>query len=131
VTADQNCKQCGKCCEKWGWDQHGIIEDIVPWVIHNRRDILQHVSLRLDNGMRVSGTDISFRNLSHVISIYYWVEAGGRTLHYCPFFQRSENGKVYCRIHDIKPAVCQGFAPWAEIWHDYGLNCPACRDSSP
>jgi hypothetical protein len=24
-----------------------------------------------------------------------------------------------------------GFAPWAALWHDYGLNCPACRDTTP
>jgi hypothetical protein len=24
-----------------------------------------------------------------------------------------------------------GFAPWAAVWHDYGLNCPACRDTTP
>jgi hypothetical protein len=24
-----------------------------------------------------------------------------------------------------------GFAPWAGLWHDYGLNCPACRDTTP
>jgi hypothetical protein len=24
-----------------------------------------------------------------------------------------------------------GFAPWDTVWHDYGLNCPACRDTTP
>jgi hypothetical protein len=24
-----------------------------------------------------------------------------------------------------------GFAPWATVWHDYGLNCPACRNTTP
>jgi hypothetical protein len=24
-----------------------------------------------------------------------------------------------------------GFAPWAGLWHDYGLNCPACPDTTP
>jgi hypothetical protein len=24
-----------------------------------------------------------------------------------------------------------GFAPWDTVWHDYGLNCPACHDTTP
>jgi hypothetical protein len=24
-----------------------------------------------------------------------------------------------------------GFAPWDAVWHDYGLNCPACHDTTP
>jgi Fe-S-cluster containining protein len=131
VTAKQNCRQCGKCCEKWGWDQKGIIEDIIPWIIHNRRDILQHVSLQFTDGIRASGAAVSAGDLHRIKSIYYWTDPNGRILLHCPFFRRAEDGNVYCRIHDTKPAVCESFAPWAEIWHDYGLNCPACRNTSP
>jgi Fe-S-cluster containining protein len=128
---EQYCKQCGKCCEKWGWDQKGIIEDVIPWFINDRKDILRHVSFQFNDGTRVNGTNISSSDFGRIISIDYWIEPNGKYLHNCPFFRRAENGKVYCRIHDMKPAVCQGFAPWAEIWHDYGLNCPACKDISP
>jgi len=131
LTEKQHCKQCGKCCEKWGWDQKGVIEDIIPWIFYNRQDILQYVSLQFTDGTRVSGNDISVADLSRVTCIYYWTDPNGRALHYCPFFWRAEDGKVYCRIHDTKPAVCEGFAPWAHVWHDYGLYCPACRDTTP
>ena len=127
----QDCKQCGKCCEKWGWDQKGITEDLTPWFQAHRQDILQHVSVTLIDGKRARGSDLSIDDLHRIARIYYWVDASGRKIRYCPFFEKREDGKVYCKIHIVKPAVCIGFAPWAEVWHDYGLNCPACLDNIP
>jgi Fe-S-cluster containining protein len=123
--------QCGRCCEKWGWGQKGIIEDIIPWITQGRRDILQHVSLTLDDGKRCNGRDISEQDLPHVIRINYWVGLDGRALRYCPFFFRAEDGKVYCKIHGAKPKICISFTPWNEGIRDYALNCPACRDITP
>ena len=134
MDRDQNCRQCGTCCEKWGWDQKGIIEDLVPWIIARRSDILRHVAIRFRNGRKCSGrkvSEITLDDLPAVAQISYWVDPDGRTLRHCPFYFRKEDGKVYCRIHDTKPAVCIGFSPWAEVYHDYGLNCPACRNSPP
>ena len=134
MDRDQNCRQCGTCCEKWGWDQKGIIEDLVPWIIARRSDILRHVAIRFRNGRKCSGrkvSEITLDDLPAVAQISYWVDPDGRALHHCPFYFRKEDGKVYCRIHDTKPAVCIGFSPWAEVYHDYGLNCPACRNSPP
>jgi Fe-S-cluster containining protein len=131
LTDDQDCRQCGKCCEKWGWGQKGILEDIIPWVQENRQDILQHVSLNLSKGKRRNGRGISAQDLPDVVSIDYWVDPDGRTLTFCPFFSRAYDGKVYCRIHDTKPKVCIGFTPWNEGIRDYALNCPACRNSAP
>jgi len=134
MESAQDCRQCGTCCEKWGWDQKGITEDLVPWIIARRFDILRHVSIRVRDGRQFSGRNapkITLEDLPDVVRISYWVDPDGRTLHYCPFYFRKGDGKVYCRIHDTKPAVCTGFAPWKEIYHDYGLNCPACRNSSP
>jgi Fe-S-cluster containining protein len=131
MTRDQDCRQCGKCCEKWGWDQWGIIGDLGPWIDGDRQDILRHVLLYFSDGRRVTGTGLVAADLPRIARIYYWAGPDGRKLSYCPFFERKKDGKVWCRIHDAKPAVCVGFAPWAEIWHDYGLNCPACRDTIP
>ena len=131
VTPDQDCLQCGRCCEKWGWDQKGVIEDIVPWIEADRRDILKFVGITLANGKRCTGCDIHTGDLAQVIRINYWVGPGGRALHYCPFFHRAADGKVYCRIHDTKPRVCIGFTPWNEGIRDYALNCPACRNIAP
>lgn len=127
----QTCVQCGRCCEKWGWGQKGIIEDIIPWIREDRHDILQHVSLTLQSGERVSGRDISVEDLASIARIDYWVDPDGRVLTHCPFFRRADDGKVYCRIHTAKPKVCTGFTPWNEAIRDYALNCPACRNSSP
>jgi Fe-S-cluster containining protein len=131
VTSDQECLQCGRCCEKWGWGQKGVIEDLIPWILESRLDILQHVSTTLQGGKRCSARDISVEDLSAVVRIDYWVDTEGRRLTYCPFFLRSEDGKVYCRIHTAKPEVCTGFTPWNEGIRDYALNCPACRNSAP
>jgi len=131
ISREQDCRQCGKCCEKWGWDQKGIVEDLIPWISNHRRDILQHVFVQFSGGERACGNDISLDDLPRVEKIYFWIGPSGEVIRYCPFFRRAEDGKVYCRIHDTKPAVCVGFAPWKEIWHDYGLNCPACRDTMP
>jgi Fe-S-cluster containining protein len=128
---EQACVQCGRCCEKWGWGQKGIVEDIIPWIREKRQDILQHVSLTLQNGRRCSGNDISLCDISGITRIHYWTGHDGRALSYCPFFQRADDGKVYCRIHETKPKVCTGFTPWNEGIRDYALNCPACKNSSP
>jgi Fe-S-cluster containining protein len=127
----QDCHQCGKCCEKWGWDQKGIIDDLVPWIAGNRQDILTHVLVRYSDGRYATAAGMVLSDLSRVDRIYYWVDSDLKRLCSCPFFERRDDRKVWCRIHDTKPAVCVGFAPWAEVWHDYGLNCPACRDTTP
>jgi Fe-S-cluster containining protein len=127
----QDCLQCGVCCEKWGWDQRGIPEDLVPWISGRRDDILQHVLLRFRDGTQRTGKGLRPEDLSAVDRIYYWVTPDGTTMTRCPFYDKRDDGKVYCGIHRVKPAVCTGFAPWAEVYHDYGLNCPACRDIAP
>ena len=127
----QDCRQCGKCCEKWGWDQKGIIDDLVPWITGGRKDILAHVLIRFSDGHYSTAAGLLPEDLPRVDRIYYWIDPGGKKRSSCPFFERRQDGKVYCRIHDTKPAVCVGFAPWAAVWHDYGLNCPACRDTTP
>jgi Fe-S-cluster containining protein len=131
MVPEQNCLQCGRCCEKWGWGQKGIIEDIIPWIREGRQDILQHVSLTLKGGKRCSGRDISLSDVHAITLIQYWTGRDGRALSFCPFYRRADDGKVYCRIHDAKPEVCTGFTPWNEGIRDYALNCPACRNSAP
>jgi Fe-S-cluster containining protein len=131
VAEEQDCLQCGVCCEKWGWDQKGIPEDLIPWITGRRDDILSHVSIRFRDGRRCTGTGITLADIPRIERIYYWVSPANAKLTYCPFYDKREDGKVYCRIHTAKPAVCIGFAPWAEVYHDYGLNCPACRDIAP
>lgn len=131
MAAVQECLQCGKCCEKWGWDQKGIVADLVPWIQDGRTDILAHVGIRFRNGRRTTGRNLSLADLPEISQIYYWVSPAGAKLYHCPFYEKRDDGKVYCKIHTVKPAVCTGFAPWAEVYHDYGLNCPACRDIAP
>ncbi|MGA2912381.1 MAG: hypothetical protein ABSE07_02580 [Methanoregula sp.] len=131
LIPEQTCVQCGRCCEKWGWGQKGIIEDIIPWIQEGRQEILQHVSLIFQGGKRCSGRDISVDDLPGIVLIHYWTGTDGRALSYCPFFRRADDGKVYCSIHDVKPKICTGFMPWNEGIRDYALNCPACRNSAP
>jgi len=131
VPSDQECLQCGRCCEKWGWGQKGVIEDLIPWLKERRLDILQHVSVTFLGGKRCRGSDIAVEDLSVPVRIDYWVDTDGKKLTSCPFFYRAEDGKVYCRIHAAKPKICTGFTPWNEGIRDYALNCPACRNSAP
>jgi Fe-S-cluster containining protein len=131
LTRGQDCRQCGRCCEKWGWGQRGDIEDIARWIAHNRQDILQHILITLTDRKRRNGRDLSADDLPHIARIHYWVEPDGRAMQKCPFFRRSEDGKVYCTIHDAKPNICIGFTPWNDPVHDYALNCPACRETAP
>ena len=70
VSSDQVCLQCGKCCERWGWDQKGIVEDLIPWLEKSRTDILQHVTIRFSDGTRVSGSDITAGDLPRIVRIY-------------------------------------------------------------
>ncbi|HZK30438.1 MAG TPA: YkgJ family cysteine cluster protein [Methanoregula sp.] len=131
VVPDQDCVQCGRCCEKWGWGQKGIIEDLIPWIEENRSDILKHVSVTLKDKKKRNGRDISRNDLAGIIRIDYWVSPDGRALTYCPFYTLADDGKVYCAIHRAKPRVCIGFEPWNEGIRDYALNCPACRNTAP
>lgn len=131
MSSDQECCQCGRCCEKWGWDQKGVIEDLIPWIQEGRREILQHVSITFQDGTRCSGRDIALDDLAAVVRIDYWTGTEGKKLTHCPFFHRSDDGKVYCTIHTAKPKVCTGFTPWNEAIRDYALNCPACRNAAP
>ncbi|MCX6689256.1 MAG: YkgJ family cysteine cluster protein [Methanoregula sp.] len=131
MAPDQDCMQCGRCCEKWGWDQKGVIEDILPWIEANRHDILQFVAITLVNGRRCNGGEIRIDDLPNVLRINYWIAPDGSVLHHCPFYRKAEDGKVYCNIHETKPRVCIGFTPWKEGIRDYALNCPACRNTAP
>lgn len=131
IPDGQDCRQCGKCCEKWGWDQKGIPEDLVPWIADGRTDILQHVGITFSDGRYATGRNLAAADLPRVARIHYWVDPAGNKLAHCPFFFRSGDGKVWCRIHQAKPAVCIGFKPWNEGIRDYALDCPACRSSAP
>ena len=131
MSPTQNCLQCGKCCEKWGWGQKGIIEDLIFWILTDRQDILQYVSLTFSDGKRRNGRGLVPEDLPDIVRIDYWVDTKGRSMTHCPFFFRADDGKVYCRIHTAKPKVCIGFTPWNEGIRDYALNCPACRNSEP
>ena len=84
---EQECLQCGQCCERWGWGQKGKPEDLVPWIAGNRHDILQHVSIRFADGRRASGTGIMLDDLPHISRISYWQDAAGRKMRRCPFLK--------------------------------------------
>jgi len=127
----QDCLRCGRCCEKWGSELVGRIEDIVSWIAQGRKDILQHVGIRFVDGRKKNGLDISVEDFPHVTGIDYWVSIQGEKMRHCPFFLRADDGKAYCRIHDTKPRVCARFIPWNERIRDRALNCPACRDTAP
>lgn len=127
----QDCLQCGRCCEKWGWDQKGTHEDLVPWIAAGRADILQHVGILFSDGRKTTGRDLSLGDLTRVTRIDYWVSPKGEKLRHCPFLFRAGDGKAYCRIHGSKPKVCTSFSPWKEGIRDYALACPACREDAP
>ncbi|KUG15247.1 hypothetical protein ASZ90_015102 [hydrocarbon metagenome] len=131
TSTEQDCLQCGRCCERWGWGQKGIVEDIIPWIIQNRQDILQHVSVWFTDGQRVSGSALTRDDLARIARIRYWQDPDGKELRRCPFFWRSDDGRSWCRIHDLKPRVCREFTPWNWKNLEYYGNCPACRDKAP
>jgi Fe-S-cluster containining protein len=131
MDPSQDCIQCGKCCERWGWNQKGVVEDLVPWVTSGRSDILRHVAIRFSDGSRVSGNRLSKSDLPRITSIRYWQDLSGRTLRKCPFFRRSEDGKAWCGIHDVKPLICRTFTPWNWKNNEFYGSCPACREKSP
>ena len=131
MNPEQACLQCGRCCEKWGWDQKGIIEDLIPWITEGRSDILQHVGIRFSDGRRTTGHGLKREDLVRIARIDYWVSKKGRKMRHCPFFSRAGDKKAYCRIHGLKPKVCTSFTPWNEAIRNYALYCPACRDNAP
>ena len=131
LNREQDCLQCGRCCERWGWGQKGINEDLVPWLENNRQDILQHVSICFADGTKVSGSSLSIGDLTRISRIWYWQDTDGTDLRSCPFFWRSDDGRSWCRIHNVKPWVCREFTPWNWKNLEYYGSCPACRDKAP
>ena len=131
VTAQQDCIQCGICCERWGWNQKGIAGDLIPWIEQDRKDILRHVAIHFRDGRKTSGTDIRMQDLDRIARIYYWQEPSGKAMRKCPFFRRSEDGKAWCGIHTVKPRVCRDFTPWNWTNLEYYGSCPACREKAP
>ncbi|HON82209.1 MAG TPA: YkgJ family cysteine cluster protein [Methanoregulaceae archaeon] len=131
VSERQICRQCGRCCERWGWGQEGMVEDLRPWLEQNRTDILQHVAIRLSDGKRISGNDLAQEDLSRIVRISYWQDATGNMVRKCPFFRRDENKTAWCTIHDVKPRVCREFTPWTWRNTEFYGRCPACREKAP
>jgi Fe-S-cluster containining protein len=109
----------------------GTVEDIRSWVEKGRTDILRHVSIRFADGTWRNGRDVAVYDMPNVSRIHFWVGEDGRALRHCPFLHWADDGKIYCRIHDVKPKICIGFTPWNDTIRDYALNCPACREKAP
>lgn len=132
MIPEQICRQCGHCCERWGWGQEGEMEDLVPWIQKVRSDILQHVTVYLDGKRKIRGTAVVPGDLSRITRVRFWQDPSGRPLRSCPFFERTGDGKAFCRIHDIRPAVCREYAPWNCGDGDYqNVRCLACRERTP
>jgi Fe-S-cluster containining protein len=132
VTQEQICRQCGHCCERWGWGQKGTVQDILPWIAGDRKDILLYVTVHLENGRKASGSEITTADIPHIRKVRYWQDPSGRPLRHCPFLGRSGDGKAFCGIHDVRPAVCREYAPWNCNDSDYQyVKCQACREMTP
>ncbi|OPX73681.1 MAG: Flagellin N-methylase [Methanoregulaceae archaeon PtaB.Bin152] len=132
VSQGQICRQCGHCCERWGWGQWGSPEDLRPWIEQDREEILQHVTVFLENGKKTSGTGIAPGDIPRIKRVRYWQDPSGRPLRHCPFLGRTADGKAFCRIHDVRPAVCREYAPWNCDNGDYQyVRCQACRERTP
>lgn len=132
MIPDQICRQCGHCCERWGWGQKGTVGDILPWIEQVRKDILRHVTVYLENGRKTSGTAVAACDIPHIRKVRYWQDTDGRALRHCPFLGRAGNGKAFCRIHDVRPSVCREYAPWKCHDGEYqNVRCTACREMTP
>jgi len=128
----QYCKQCGRCCERWGWGQEGTADDLVPWVAGGRRDILVHVAVRLASGQWTRGDSIREEDISSVNRVLYWQDPDGRHLRSCPFLERRGDGLAACAIHSVRPGVCREYSPWNCTDGDYlQVKCPACNEMTP
>jgi Fe-S-cluster containining protein len=132
VTPEQMCRQCGRCCERWGWGQKGTVEDLGPWIDANRQDILHHVTVHLKNGRKAGGHEMVKEDLPHVSGVRFWQDTAGRPLRHCPFLRRTADGKAFCGIHSVRPTVCREYAPWNCDDGDYQyVRCLACKDRMP
>ena len=87
----------------------------MPWIKARRFDILQHVALRFRDGRHWRGRKVT--GISPTTSPVSCGSGTGWMRMAGPFtialsISGKEDGKVDRRIHDTKPAVCRGFAPW-------------------
>lgn len=129
---DQECRQCGRCCERWGWGQKGTAADLVPWIEGKRWDILVHVAVRLASGRWVRGDAIQGKDIPSVTRVSYWHEPSGLPLRSCPFLGRGEDGRAFCAIHAVRPSVCREYEPWNCTGDEFlQVRCPACREMMP
>lgn len=80
-----NCKQCGQCCQNFGWLIVYASEDTLEW-------------------MRARDPEIKIQPYEG-IEDYYWVSIP----YSCKQLEHVGDGKYHCKLHDSKPELCKQY----------------------
>lgn len=92
------CKQCGKCCIKFGPELSISTEDILRWRKENRGDILAWVWI--ENG-----------NSKYPVGDAWFDPQTGSEVNECPWLSKLPSGKYLCKIYETRPQICKRFSP--------------------
>ncbi len=96
------CRHCGKCCLEMGTKIYATPDDVRRWMREGREDIMKHVLVYeyydISQGYVFEGGEV-------------WFDKNGRKLDRCPFIEERD-GRIYCRIQDVKPQQCREYRCW-------------------
>ncbi len=112
------CKQCGNCCLNLSDANQGSVDDsdIDIWKKNQRYDILEWVD------------PIDLGDVNYVYDI--WINPRtGDDVSRCPWLRKLPGEEKYiCRIHDVKPRVCQEYPKSKQ--HAQKTGCKGLDDGS-
>ncbi len=91
------CRQCGQCCRFLDYRKELTHEDYQWWQSLGRHDILERVKV--------------IRKENRIIAYRIWIDPVSRLeVEGCPWLGRdSEHNRYFCRIHDVRPAICRQY----------------------
>ena len=113
---DFHCRQCGQCCQSLDYRKEVTAQDISQWRELGRLDILEWVGV-----FESEGREPAYR---------IWMIPGtSQRAEKCPFlYKESSENRWYCRIQDVKPAICRQYP--ASRKHALMTGCPGFEKPS-
>lgn len=110
---DFNCKQCGGCCLRLGFEIQITENDICRWEKQGREDILDRIDIYF------------FKSL--VVGDAWFHPRTTKEVDRCPWLKRPQNKKYICTIQNTKPEACKEFPKSKGHAEEY--NCPGFKKS--
>lgn len=92
------CKQCGRCCLKYGHKLQATEKDLRLWRRKNKKDIIARAKIITVGDNKIVAIDLWFNPKT------------GEQVSRCPWLQKLRNQEKYiCRIYEVRPEACREY----------------------